>query len=157
MLALADAYAFLSMTAYASSVASDAALELMRAAAVRALELDPLLAEAHAAMGVVHARERDWQRAEQSFERALELDPTLTEVYTSYSFAVLRPLGRSEEAMRLLAKALENDPLSLDVEREIAEIDCTNGRYRRSHRPVRADLGGRSRATVRRPSSWPEL
>jgi tetratricopeptide (TPR) repeat protein len=31
--------------------------------------------------------------------------------------------------MRLLAKALENDPLSLDVEREIAEIDCTNGRY----------------------------
>ena len=127
--ALADAYSFLSMTAYASSVSSARALELMRAAAVRAIELDPLLAEAHAAMGVVYARERAWQRAEQSFERALELDSTLTEVYTNYSFAVLRPLGRSEEAMRLLAEALENDPLSLDVEREIAEIDCTNGRY----------------------------
>jgi serine/threonine-protein kinase len=127
--ALADAYAFLSMIANSSSVSPARGQELMRAAAVRAIELDPLLAEAHAAMGVVYSRARDWQRAEQSFERALDLDSTLTEVYTNYSFAVLRPLGKSQEALRLLAKALENDPLSLDVEREIAEIDCTDGRY----------------------------
>ena len=82
----------------------------MRQAATRAIELDPLLAEGHAAMGVVHARDRDWKRAEESFERASTLDRTLTPVYTSYSLWVLRPLGRFVEAERILLEALANDP-----------------------------------------------
>ena len=57
----------------------------MRPAAIKALELDPLLAEAHAAMGITYAREREWENATKSFERAIELNPTLTQTHTSYS------------------------------------------------------------------------
>ena len=53
-------------------------LSLMRPAAVKALELDPLLAEAHAAMGLLYSRERDWENAQESFQRAIELNPSLT-------------------------------------------------------------------------------
>jgi len=124
---LADAYFFLSIPT--GAVTFDVAHGLMRQAAARALELDPLLAEAHAAMGVVLAREHAWERSERAFRRALELDPTLTGSYTRFSISTLRPLGRFDEAERLLETALEHDPLSLDVEREIGEIQFCTGRY----------------------------
>ena len=127
--ALSDAYGFISMSPYQSGMRAPEALERMRQAAARAIELDPLLAEGHAAMGVVQARDLDWTRAQESFERALTLDHTLTPVYTGYSLWVLRPLGRFEEAERILLRALENDPLSLDVEREIAEVHFSAGTY----------------------------
>jgi TolB-like protein/Tfp pilus assembly protein PilF len=128
--ALADAYAYQSIPTYTSRGLPPAeSLEVMRAAATRAIELDPMLAEAHAAMGVVHARDRNWSKAEGSFERALALDPLLTHVYTSYTFTVLRPLRKNEKALRLLEQALINDPLSLSVEEEIATIDFVSGRY----------------------------
>ena len=80
-------------------------------------------------MGVVHAHDHNWTSAQASFERALTLDHTLTPVYTAYSLWVLRPLGRNQEAERLLLGALANDPLSLDLEREIAELYFCVGRY----------------------------
>ena len=43
---------------------------------LRALQLDPLLAEAHVAMGVTHTAERDFENAVKSFENALKLNPT---------------------------------------------------------------------------------
>jgi hypothetical protein len=43
----------------------------MRAAALKALELDPDLAEAHAAMGLVDARDLAWASSERHFERAI--------------------------------------------------------------------------------------
>jgi serine/threonine-protein kinase len=104
---LADAYAFLSMVMYQSGITANAALAVMRREAVEALALDPLLAEAHAAMGVVHARERSWAESQRSFERAIELDPTLTGVYTRYSLWTL----------------------SLDVQREIGYLQFGWGRY----------------------------
>src|SRR5437868_1493952 len=45
------------------------------AAAEKAIQLDRLLAEAHDALGMMHAREAQWQQAEQSFRRAIELAP----------------------------------------------------------------------------------
>jgi eukaryotic-like serine/threonine-protein kinase len=126
---LADAYAFLSMVMYQSGITANAALAVMRREAVEALALDPLLAEAHAAMGVVHARERSWAESQRSFERAIELDPTLTGVYTRYSLWTLRPLGKFDQAERLLATALSNDPLSLDVQREIGYLQFVSDRY----------------------------
>jgi TolB-like protein len=102
---------------------------IIRPAAVKALELDPLLADAHVAMGWVHSRELDWSGAETEFQRALELNPGLTQSYTSYSASTLRPLGKTDVALRLLRVALENDPLSLDVQREISEVQIETGRY----------------------------
>lgn len=98
-------------------------------AAVRALELDPLLADAHVALGWVRSRELDWSSAEKEFQRAIELNPGLTQIYTSYSTSTLRPLGKRDEALRLLRVALTNDPLSLDVQREIGEVQIDAGRY----------------------------
>ena len=47
--------------------APDEAFAIMQPAAQKALQLDPLLAEAHAAMGVVLARDRKWKDAEAAF------------------------------------------------------------------------------------------
>ena len=81
-------------------------------AAERAIQLDPLLAQAHGEMGLVHARELKWTEAEQSFRRALQLDPNLS--YTRHEFAtfVLLPLGKMDEALQQAKKAAELDPLS---------------------------------------------
>ena len=47
----------------------------MRSAAERAIQLDPLLEEAHDALGVVYARDGQWRQSEASFRRAIELNP----------------------------------------------------------------------------------
>src|SRR5262249_29707396 len=47
----------------------------MRAAAAKAIELDPLLPEAHEALAMASARDAQWRESEKSFRRALELDP----------------------------------------------------------------------------------
>jgi serine/threonine-protein kinase len=125
---LADAYAYMSLPT-SQGMPVGKAQELMRTAALKALEMDPDLSEAHAAMGVVDARHLDWQASQREFERAIALNPSLSQVYTSYSFFTLRPLRKFEDAERLLDIALRADPLSLDVWREMAEVHFTVGRY----------------------------
>lgn len=128
---LASAYAWMSINPYPGQggAASDDAHAVVRPAAVKALQLDPLLAEAHAAMGWAHAREFQWEGAQKSFRRAVELAPGLTQIYTQYSFSTLRPLGSRAEAEQLLQTALRNDPLSLDVLRELGHVQFEQGRY----------------------------
>ena len=135
---LVDAYAFMSMDVEgrpdrpgaAAPIPSETALSRMRPAAVNALKLDPLLAEAHAAMGLLHSRERDWESAQRSFQRAIELNSTLTRTYTNYATSTLVPLGKLDEAARLLEEALRTDPLSLDVRRELAMVQIMAGKTR---------------------------
>ena len=82
------------------------------AAATKAIQLDPLLAEAHDALGMMGAREAHWEEAERSFRRAVELapgDPLWREHFANF---LLLPLGRIEEALRQLRIAKELDPLS---------------------------------------------
>ena len=125
---LVNAYAWMSMLPY-QGASFQTAQSIMRPAALKAVELDPLLAEAHAAMGWVRSREFDWERAEQSFRRAIDLNPSLTQVYSGFSFSTLRPLGRFDEAEQLMQAAREIDPLSLDVLREIGQLQFLAGRY----------------------------
>jgi len=83
-----------------------------KAAASRALELDDL-AEAHCALGAEKADfEYDWQGAEQEFKRAIELNPNYAEARFRYAWTYLTPLGKSEEAIAEMKKALELDPFS---------------------------------------------
>jgi eukaryotic-like serine/threonine-protein kinase len=107
----------------------EAGLLQMRPAAARALDLDPLLAEAHAAMALVHARQREWADAERRFQRALELNPSLTSTHTMYVSATLMPIGKLDEAVRILEAAKRADPLSLDVQRYEAILSIVRGRY----------------------------
>jgi TolB-like protein/Tfp pilus assembly protein PilF len=124
---LANAYAFMSMSY--DGLDNEEGLAQMRPAAERALELDPLLAEAHAAMGLLLARERQWQDAERSFGRALELNPSLTSTHTNYVSSALIPLGKLAEANRVTDAALRADPLSLDVQRYAAILAIIRGDY----------------------------
>jgi TolB-like protein/tetratricopeptide (TPR) repeat protein/tRNA A-37 threonylcarbamoyl transferase component Bud32 len=124
---LANAYAFMSFPY--RGVPFETAYPIMRPAALKALQLDPLLAEAHAAMGWVYSYEHDWVNAERAFQRSIALNPSLTQAYTSYSVSTLQPLEKYEEALRLLQVASQHDPLSLDVQREIGEVQLFSGRY----------------------------
>ena len=84
-----------------------------KAAALRALELDEDLAEAHAALGAEEADfEYDWQDAEQEFKRAIALNPNYADAHYRYAWTYLTPLGKSEHAISEMKKALELDPFS---------------------------------------------
>ncbi len=87
-------------------------LSRMRAAAEKALQLDPLLAEAHSALAMVYAREAQWEQSEKSFRRAIELDPSGSLPRTQFARDFLLPLGRVEEAIAQLLLAEKSDPLS---------------------------------------------
>ena len=101
----------------------------MRTAALRAIELDPFLAEAHSAMGSLYARERDWNNARASFTKAIELEPTLTTAHAEFVLMVLVPLGQKEEALRVMDGALRADPLALDLRRVSALVQVDAGQY----------------------------
>jgi len=101
----------------------------MRAAADKAIELDPLLAEAHAALGIAFARESRWEQAEKSFRRAIELDPGRSMSYGDLSANLLLPLGRTDEAIILMRVAEKSDPLSPDVHYRLAWPLISAGRY----------------------------
>jgi tetratricopeptide (TPR) repeat protein len=80
-------------------------------------------------MGWVYSYEREWANAEKSFQQSIRLNPSLTQSYTSYSVSTLQPLGKYDDALQLLQVASENDPLSLDVQREIGQVQLFAGRY----------------------------
>jgi TolB-like protein/Flp pilus assembly protein TadD len=107
----------------------EAAFAQMRPTAERALQLDPLLAEAHVAMGQVYTRDWDWASAEKAFRRAIALNPNLTAAYVNLAYAVLLPTGRFKEALQELDKAIRADPLSADPWEPRASALLYAGRY----------------------------
>jgi tetratricopeptide (TPR) repeat protein/tRNA A-37 threonylcarbamoyl transferase component Bud32 len=112
-----------------TAIPPETALALMGPAAETALHLDPLLAEAHAAMGLLYSRKLEWQKAEESFRRAIDLNPSLTQIYASYSISTLIPLGKLAQAEQGLRRALQSEPLSLSLQRELASLQFITGRY----------------------------
>ena len=94
----------------------------MRAAAEKAIELDPLLAEAHSALGMAYARDGQWARSEASFRRAIELDPNRSASYGDFAVYVLMQQGRIPEALKEMRIAQKSDPLSAEVRSELAYV-----------------------------------
>lgn len=101
----------------------------MRAAAEKAIRLDPLSAEAHDAMGLVHAREAQWEQSEESFRRAIDLDPSRPQSRGHFAMHFLLPLGRIEEALQQVRAAVKADPLSPQVKIWRAHVLISAGRY----------------------------
>ena len=90
------------------------ATPLAKAAVAKALELDPELPEAHTVSGMItSAYDWDWAKAESSFKRSLELDPNLAITHYRYAFLYLSPMGRHDEAIVEMKRAMELEPLSL--------------------------------------------
>jgi len=86
-----------------------------RVAAEKAIQLDPLLPEAHVALGWVRARGGQWMQAENSFREAIRLNPNRSETYTEYAWWMLMAVGRVEDALDQLRRAEKADPLSSGV------------------------------------------
>jgi DNA-binding winged helix-turn-helix (wHTH) protein/TolB-like protein/Tfp pilus assembly protein PilF len=81
-------------------------------AALRALEIDERLAEAHATMGKIsNDYDWDWERSEREFRRAIELKPNYPNAHHWYS-TLLVTVGRYDEAVSEANRALELNPLS---------------------------------------------
>lgn len=87
----------------------------MKAAAERAMNLDPLSAEADEAMAFACDRAGNWKEAEQSFRRALKLEPHSSTIRSHFAISHLLPLGRLKEALQQLRNAERDDPLSAEV------------------------------------------
>ncbi|HKC13590.1 MAG TPA: winged helix-turn-helix domain-containing protein [Vicinamibacteria bacterium] len=84
----------------------------VRAAALKAIELDDTLAEAHYQLGAVHFQyDWDWPGTEAEYRRALELNPNLAAAHSGYAF-LFQSLRRHAEAIAAAKRATELDPLS---------------------------------------------
>ena len=98
------------------------ALPEAEAAANRAVELDDSLAEAHHALGRVHAWFHwDWAGAEQELLRALDLVPGDALTHAHYATDCLTTSARTEEAVAESRRARELDPLSVLINRIAGE------------------------------------
>lgn len=106
---LADCYALL----YEYSAAPSRDLyPKAKAAAMRALELDDNLAEAHTSLAAAYEYEWNWQEVERQYEKAIQLNPNYGTAHHWYS-AYLVGRKRFDDAIREARRALELDPLSL--------------------------------------------
>jgi len=97
----------------------------MRLAAEKAFELDPLLPEASAALGLAHATDLSWSDAEQSFRRALQLAPALSKVHKNFAMYVLMPEGKVDEALQHMRRAADLDPLSPSTQKNLGFVLLT--------------------------------
>ena len=104
-------------------------LAKMLNAARKAIELDPMLAEAYDALGTAYARDGQWEQSEKSFRRALELDRNRSLSYDNFVLYLLLPLGRIEEGLRQLRIAEKNDPLSPEVQEFLGLVLLSADRY----------------------------
>lgn len=101
-----------------------------KSAALEAIRLDSTLAEAHAMLGIVLGiYDFDWKGAEREFRRALELNPASPMVRYSYGFWLLRPMGRSNEALLQIREAVELDPLSANYNAWLGIMHYSMGQH----------------------------
>jgi TolB-like protein/Tfp pilus assembly protein PilF len=100
-----------------------------RVAVTRALQLDPDLAEAHAALGLVRFYfEWDWAGADAEFRRALALNPGSRSVHEDYGF-FLTAMGRLDDGLAQSREAAILDPLSVGPVHDMAINALVRGDY----------------------------
>jgi serine/threonine-protein kinase len=97
-------------------------------AARTALDLDPALPEAHAALGIARMLEWDWTGSEAAFQRAIELNPSSSVAHWWYAI-LLRETVRFDEALSEARRAAELDPLSLPVQHMVGWVLYSQHRY----------------------------
>jgi adenylate cyclase len=136
---LADAYELLSI-GFGSKPPAEY-LALAKAMALKALEMDDTLAEAHTSLA--YARwlgDLDWSGAERGFKRALELKSSYVMAHEWYA-EYLAALGRHDEAFAEIKRAQQLDPLAVPVNRAVGWILYFGRRYDQSIEELRKTLG----------------
>jgi TolB-like protein/DNA-binding winged helix-turn-helix (wHTH) protein/Flp pilus assembly protein TadD len=112
-----------------------------KAAALRALELDPTDAEAHAALGWIKWHyDWDWPGAEQEYITAVHLNPSSSLAHSQYGL-YLDEVGRFNESIRECKLAEELDPLSLVVKNALGDSYSFAGSYNEAIEKYQEVLG----------------
>lgn len=123
---IAEAYFSLSIT---GSMRPRDAFPQAKDASMKALQIDPFLAEAHCNLGIAKFfHDWDWVGAERDFKRAIEINPNYHLAHEMYAH-LLSNLGRHTEAVPEIDRALEIDPLSLIANAIKGQILYLAGQY----------------------------
>jgi TolB-like protein/Tfp pilus assembly protein PilF len=118
---LADCYTLIGGAGY-GSFSRDEAIKLAKDAVNNALQIDNSLADAYNSLAYLQFRlEWDWEAAESNFKKAIELKPGFAAAYERYAL-FLALLGRNHEALPLMLRASELDPLSPSVSTGVGRI-----------------------------------
>lgn len=120
---LADSYSNLRGHAAASP---NETYRQAKAAAMRALEIDNSLAEAHASLSLVYYQGWQWAEAESEYKRSIELNPRYASAYLWYSLW-LEVMGRQSEALTQIRRAQELEPLSPIISANVARQYTVSG------------------------------
>ena len=121
-------------------ILSKEALSQAKAAALKAIELDPNLAEPHTSLAfIAETYEWDWASAEREYKRALDLNPNDSRSHHFYA-SYLTYVGRLDEGISEEKRARELDPLSLPVNNALAGRLLAAGRPQEALDQARATL-----------------
>jgi TolB-like protein/DNA-binding winged helix-turn-helix (wHTH) protein/Tfp pilus assembly protein PilF len=111
---LSDCYAIISAEIFGTMPAAEAAPKA-KAAATRALEIDPTLSEAETSLATVKFNyDWDWSGASAGFAKSIQDNPNYATAYQRYSL-YLMAMGRSADSFDQINKARELDPLSISI------------------------------------------
>jgi len=136
---LADTYSLLGDWQYAVMTPKEA-LPKAKAAAIRALELDGTLGEAHNSLAFcLDGFDWDFESAGKEFQRAIELNPGYATAHHWYAWH-LSLLGKYDEAVAEMRKAQDLDPLSLIINADFAELLVLAHSYDESIRQSRKTI-----------------
>lgn len=127
---LADAYFRLSNVHFPPREVLPKAKE----AALRAVEIDEDLGDAHSSLGLIKVYyDHDWNGAESEFRKAVRLNPDLVSAHQRLG-SYLTFMGRFEEGIRHYETALDLDPFSLQINMNLATTYFLRGEYDRAVR-----------------------
>lgn len=111
-----------------------------RAAAEKALALDPALAEAHASLGFVRFfADWDFAGSERELRRAIQLNPGYGTAHHWYAYWLVAA-GRAQRAIAEIRRAREIDPTSLVMNRDVGHILLYSRRYEEAIEQLRRTL-----------------
>jgi len=131
-MAYAGLAAVYSVQAFLGASARTEAARKARAAATRALELDPDLGEAHAALaGILFLFEWDWAGADAEYRRGIALSPGSETVHEDYG-SYLNAMGRLDEGLVQSREAARLDPLSVQPFHDIAINALLRGEFEKA-------------------------
>jgi TolB-like protein/DNA-binding winged helix-turn-helix (wHTH) protein len=105
-------------------------LPLAKAAATRAVEVDPLLGEAHFVLAqTLELYDWNWAEAERQYKLALELSPNYAPAHVEYGRFLQALLGRNDEAMKQMAYAAELNPMDLQIREMVGLVTYAARQY----------------------------
>jgi TolB-like protein/Tfp pilus assembly protein PilF len=103
-------------------------LELARAAANKAVQIDPNVADAYAGLALINLYDDwDWASAQKNFERALALNPSLAETRRHYAWLLVTQ-RRFDEAFAQQSRARDDDPLDGVKQSDVGWTELLMGR-----------------------------